>query len=752
MGRLTGGLPTARGFWQRLSSQLTRDDIDRSALPALAVFRVVSCALTSVSYFLVADDITKGMPARLAVVTLLFSATAAGIWLFRRAVGSRKRIMRLVLLEAALLPALLLPTGGLNSPFVWYALNPLLIAAVHLSSAYFWAVFATFMGAVYVSALLNPSTQHQIIAEDGRLLTTLLLVMLGIQVLVRFQRQIQSQARKIEQQSHDLQEAYDVLDLRQQAVASLADFQGEVIGSESEDDLYRSLVETAVRRFGADWAAVLYAVPVVAADLVLTPWLANVPGCRLASAGHYPELGIDWAPVWARSRDAGYGEFAEAAEGISATPVLVRDGRVLSVFACTGGDPATLVELAILVEYAGQLAGRMSATARIRRTLDRLEDIYQMVEGAGVAQSERDLADMTIAYASAVTGGEESGYWPASADAPDLLSPSAAARRGPEGDPAGVASRAPVWWTHLRSDPTPVREYYLQGSREWYAAYAPVRSSDRLFGLLYAVNGRPFNMEADVPRTMGFLGYLMGAMLERQRVENLHDRLLVAEEQGRIAAEIHDGASQGLFGLIYGLEGAVRTLGEGKTEEALGTLQTMRDVAASVSRELRTSIYQLASNEGDGAFVGALRAHLMEVGELYGVSTALSATGSEENLSPALRRALHRIVREATSNAIRHGKSSQVDVSLSLSPQQVVLEVRDDGCGFTPSSLARPFLRAKDGKVGGLGLLNMSQLARSFDGSLRVDSAPGRGCRLTMKIPDRQTGESEVRASEIALG
>lgn len=720
---------------------------------ALAVFRLASWALTSFQYLLLGSERTGGVANRVGVVGFLLISAIAGTLILRRALGRPDKIMRLVLLEAALLPILMVPTGGLDSPFLWYVLNPLLVAAVYLGSRHTWGVYGIVAVLAYLAEMLNNRTWKDVLHEDGTLLISLLLVTLVIRMLTGVQRRLQAQSDRIEQQSRDLQVAYSALDARRQALSSLTAFQREAVIAEDQGALYGLLTRAAVQRFGGKWAIVLHAVPEVTADLIVCPWLPQVPGCRMVSAGEVPPFDLPWEPLWRAAEEVGRSSFAEPVEGVMVSPVLRDEGRLISVFAVGGQDPAKSGELAVLIEYAGQLAGRMIAAERITRTLDHLENVYKIVESAGATQAEHDLIELTTAYARAVSGAALAGFSVIEPDVPDAVRTVNVAQGpgAPDANAPWLYERISTWWAALVDGRPPSRESFRGPGCEWHAAYAPVRSAERRFGILYVLGDEPLTADVDVTRTLGLLGNLLGAMLQRQQVEGLHGRLLVAEEQGRIAAEIHDGASQGMFSLIYGLEGAIRSLQNGKAAQVLETLTTIRDVASTVSRELRTSIYQLAANKGEGAFVGALRAHLGGVGRLYGVETELIANGSEENVSPALRRSLYRIVREATSNGVRHGRATKVNVILTLSPVQTVLEIHDNGQGFEPPPAGFPLQRLESGKVGGMGLMSMAQLARSFDGSLRVESAPGQGCRLTVRVPDRRP-KDEVGSNEASVG
>lgn len=729
-------------------AEFKRQGIERSVASALGIFRLASWGLTSLVYL--AGTTPMGVrPFKLAVVGLLFVAAILSTWLLARASEDTKQIAGLALAEALALPAVLIPTGGMASPFVWYALNPLLVAAVYLPIGYTWGVVCTFLGASFAATAISPITQGRPLTEHAQVALILVLVTLTTRVQARLLRVLEGQSKKIAQQSVALGQAYEALAVRGQALSALLDFQREAISSLSHSELYRVLIGSLRERFESEWAGVLYVGSESDSDLLSCPWLPEVPGCGLVQDGG--ETKIDWAAAWALAQHMVHGPdngSSWANElGHTIAPLAVEGHNLVALLAVRGLEELRRTELQVWLEYARQLGARITAANRMRHTLDYLSDVYQLVEGAGVSHQEGDLLELFTLYAKQLTGAEKAAYWPADADDPDALRPMPSIIRGrKEGILAEeFSSRVAEWWGASTSPVLANLDRYDDGTAEWHACYTVVRSSDRRFGVLFVLSSRPFSMDIDVVRTMGFLGYVAGAMLERQRAEDLHGRLLVAEEKSRIAAEIHDGASQGLFSLVYGIQGAIGSLAAGRLDEAQKMLETSRNVAADVSREIRTAIYQLTQADGSGAFVRAVRGYLDDIGELYGLNTTLSVAGSEDNLSPALRRAVYRIVREAASNAARHGHSRLISVSMSLSPQQTIVEIQDDGSGFEPPPPAVMALRTGTGARSGLGLLNMHQLARSFSGALVVDSAPGKGTRVTARIPEHVAEEGGVR-------
>ena len=738
--------------------------VDRSAASALAVFRLASWLLCSGAYLL--DPRPLGAPGfKIAVVAVLLTAALIAIGLLDRAAGDTNQVAGLALVEALTLPAVLLPTGGLASPFVWYTLNPLLIAAVYLPMWWTWGVLVAFVAAALSSAAVSPLHRDRVWQDNMQVILILVLVTLTTRVQAGLLRRLAEQSSQISQQSEALHEAYEELSVRGEALAALMEYQREAVNCATHARLYRTLVVTARRRFEPAWAGVLFVTNSAEPDAWECPWLSDDTACQLIESGRLeapPGSSSEgravpgpfaWEQAWRQAqeetRKGKRGIIECGPDGWYAAPLLVENDQVTGLLGLSGLDPKRRTELQVWLEYTRTLASRISAAERMRHTLDYLGDVYQFVEGAGISHQSQDLLELVTLYAKQLTRADKAAYWAADSDAPEVLRPVPTIIRGRrEGILAEEFSAQVADWWASPDDSLARLDSYFDGHATWYACYTVVRSSERRFGVLFVLSPRPFNLDIDVVRTMGFLGYLAGAMLERQRAEDLHGRLLVAEEQGRIAADIHDSVSQSLFSLVYGLQGAMGTLDQGKTDETHRTLQTLRDVAASVSREIRASIYQLSSAEGQGAFIRAIASFLSDLGDLYGMRTNLTVTGSEDNLSPAMRRAVYRIVREASGNAARHGRGSEILVHMSLTPLQTVIEVRDDGQGFSPPVMAAPAQRPATGSRRGLGLLNMQQLAKSFSGALEITSSPGQGTRLVVRIPDHVTDREEGGALE----
>ena len=96
-------------------------------------------------------------------------------------------------------------------------------------------------------------------------------------------------------------------------------------------------------------------------------------------------------------------------------------------------------------------------------------------------------------------------------------------------------------------------------------------------------------------------------------------------------------------------------------------------------------------------------------------------------LDAELEQTCFRLAQEALSNVIHHAGATTVRVSLARQAETVVLEIQDDGRGFSP------------GFGMGLGLVGARERAARLSGTLEVDSSPGSGTRLRAVLPWRET-------------
>jgi PAS domain S-box-containing protein len=190
------------------------------------------------------------------------------------------------------------------------------------------------------------------------------------------------------------------------------------------------------------------------------------------------------------------------------------------------------------------------------------------------------------------------------------------------------------------------------------------------------------------------------------------------------ARDVHDELGGMLTALKMDLARILRRAGTPElretTEGALDLAQKTIEAVKAISESLRPSALDHV-----GLRVAMAR-DLDQFSQRSGVQHALR--GGDDGalrLPPKRANAVYRIFHEGLTNVARHAQASHVTVSLAQEQEWLVLELHDDGVGFSPSVLDR----------GSLGLLSMTERAREIGGQLDIESAPGHGARLVLRAP-----------------
>ena len=190
-----------------------------------------------------------------------------------------------------------------------------------------------------------------------------------------------------------------------------------------------------------------------------------------------------------------------------------------------------------------------------------------------------------------------------------------------------------------------------------------------------------------------------------------------AAERARLAREIHDAISQHLFALRM-IAGGMRRADPGN-QQALA----IERISEEALRDMQALLIELRPASLNGA---GLAPALEEICAAYHDRLGVTVDASLDDVTvPApVGHALLRIAQEACANAVRHGNASRLAVSMTCQNGNVELAVRDSGTGFDPA--IRP---------AGAGLTNIRDRVAELGGTVDLDSAPGRGTALTVRVP-----------------
>jgi signal transduction histidine kinase len=198
------------------------------------------------------------------------------------------------------------------------------------------------------------------------------------------------------------------------------------------------------------------------------------------------------------------------------------------------------------------------------------------------------------------------------------------------------------------------------------------------------------------------------------------------EEKIRLGHDLHDGIIQSLYALGLNIE-SVRALVKSDPDEAERRLDQTRAGLNATIRDVRAYITGLTPrNLRRASFSHAVRALLTESMVGHGATFDINIDDDAAALlTPEQSIEALQIAREAVSNALRHGRATQVTLRMHKSEREVCLLVQDNGTGFDAS-------RRRDG---GHGMGNMQARAERLGATLRITSAPGEGSRVLATLP-----------------
>ena len=229
---------------------------------------------------------------------------------------------------------------------------------------------------------------------------------------------------------------------------------------------------------------------------------------------------------------------------------------------------------------------------------------------------------------------------------------------------------------------------------------------------------------------------LQAEILQRQRAEEAHQqvlrRLSEAEEteRGRISREMHDRLGQDLTALKLGLQ-IIRRQGPfpAPVQNSIGNLEKL---AEGLMRDIHRLAWELRPSALDDLGLElALRRYVTEWSETTGVGMDFHATGLGAKRVPLeLETTLYRVAQEALTNITRHAKARRVSVLLERRPSLVSLIVEDDGQGFDAETVL-----LSSGVQDKLGLLGMQERVKLARGTLDLESTPGAGTSLFVRLP-----------------
>ncbi len=206
------------------------------------------------------------------------------------------------------------------------------------------------------------------------------------------------------------------------------------------------------------------------------------------------------------------------------------------------------------------------------------------------------------------------------------------------------------------------------------------------------------------------------------------------QERIRIARELHDETSQVLTSLLISLAVLEESI---TSQEARDRIAETRRLAHQTLRAIRNLSTDLRPSALDDlGLIPALRWYIKEYQQKFSITAEFQANGLKNRLPAEMETALYRIVQEALTNVARHAQARKVWVEFNEDAEAIYATISDDGRGFDAEQLQQ---MPSTGQERGWGLVGMRERASLLDGTLTIDSKPGSGTSVHVRIPLHST-------------
>jgi signal transduction histidine kinase len=259
----------------------------------------------------------------------------------------------------------------------------------------------------------------------------------------------------------------------------------------------------------------------------------------------------------------------------------------------------------------------------------------------------------------------------------------------------------------------------------------PITVNGQPVGRLYLTDkqGAP-EFSADDQALVEMFALHAGIAMERARLHEQVQRLAVFDERDRISRELHDSVIQMIYGVTLSLDDVPEMVATAP-DEAGQRVDEAIDALNGVIRDIRHFIFGLrpllldsgSLNEGLRSLAGELQRN---------TATEIAIHGeAPEDLPLATVADLLAVAREALANVARHAKAQHASLTITTSDDEISLEIADDGQGM---DLDRPLDRSHNARA------NVRARADALSGTFSVESSPGAGTRIIVRVPKSVRG------------
>ena len=256
---------------------------------------------------------------------------------------------------------------------------------------------------------------------------------------------------------------------------------------------------------------------------------------------------------------------------------------------------------------------------------------------------------------------------------------------------------------------------------------APLHAGSQALGILGMARPKQQHFDLDEVALLVSIVNQVGVAVHTDYLRQRAQQATVLEERQRLARDLHDSVTQSLYGLVTMTEVGLMQVENKTLASPQDTYRKIGQTTRQAIREMRLFIHQLRLPELEKE--GLVNALDLRLAAVEGRSDVKARLIADENIHLPLpvETALYHIAQEALNNSLKHAGAANVTITLSRTPLEVVMEIVDDGKGFSITQR----------KNGGMGLSNMYTRAREIGASLEITSQPAQGTQVKVILKEK---------------
>lgn len=263
----------------------------------------------------------------------------------------------------------------------------------------------------------------------------------------------------------------------------------------------------------------------------------------------------------------------------------------------------------------------------------------------------------------------------------------------------------------------------------------PIIYQNKKYGVLAGITSLNKEEARKDLKTMEIISSMIASALNNLEIIRKREEYAVTIERDRIAREMHDNLIQTLFSLLLAIETISRRsdITKESLQEEINEIKLRLQKAIQETRESIMSLYPKALSEH--GLLSTINRYLTNYQE---VRFSLESDAIPENLSLNVENAILRIIQESVSNAVRHGKATEIDIALKSQDNSIYLRISDNGSGFDASEVDKIINSGEH-----FGFNSMFERVKEFNGEINITSKPGHGTVIEVIFPQFVDSENE---------